>query len=85
MKDKKGKAKEVVSKIKSIASKTRLQVNQVDETLRNLQHSSAKSGTGLSGTERRPVPVAVAPAKPDSAVVKDADMTNLADMLQTKS
>jgi len=82
-KDKKGRAKEVVSKLKMISSKNRSKVLDLDDTLKQIQHTSVLKGQSISGVEKTSQAIAVAPVK--AAVVKDAEMSDLANLLEANS
>ncbi|XP_023344811.1 uncharacterized protein LOC111714041 [Eurytemora carolleeae] len=83
MKDKKGKAKEVVSKLKVLNAKNKSKVMDLDNTLKQLQHSNALAGTSVSGKEKKDETIKPGPTKPEN--IKDTDMTDLAEMLKTNS
>eukprot|EP00088_Acartia_fossae_P009598 TRINITY_DN14679_c0_g1_i1.p1 TRINITY_DN14679_c0_g1~~TRINITY_DN14679_c0_g1_i1.p1 ORF type:complete len:109 (-),score=20.40 TRINITY_DN14679_c0_g1_i1:71-397(-) len=83
MKDKKGKPKEVMSRIKSIAVKNKNKTLDLDATLKDLQHASVSAGKPISGSVKtsESVPASAQKAEP----VAEQQMEDLADLLKTKS
>merc|ERR1711874_431132 len=78
-KDKKGKPKEITSKLKSIANKTKSKIIELDTTLQQLQKDSVVSGTSLSGEKISQTRIDPAPVK---HTVMDTDVAKLTDLLE---
>lgn len=81
-KDKKGKPKEVTSRLKSIAIKTKSKIHELDATLHQLQKDSVTTGTSLSGEKICQKKIDPAPLK---QTVMDTDVTQLTNMMQGSS
>merc|ERR1712080_648104 len=86
-KDKKGKPKEVTSKLKKnifsdklIANKNKSKIEELDATLQQLQKSSVLEGKSLSGEKVAPKKVSPAPLK---ETVMETEVTDLTDMLSS--
>merc|ERR1712080_261522 len=83
-KDKKsGKPKEVTSKIKLISAVNRSKVIQLDKTLSELQHSSAKAGVSLAGN--KVTQVTPLPQREVKEPVREEQMDELVESLHKKT
>ena len=77
--EKKGKPKEVTSKLKLISRKNHEKVADLDATLSKLQHQSVDKGKSLAG-ERKNKPAEL-PITQKTKVVNDQEMDDLADSI----
>lgn len=79
-KDKKGKPKEVTSKLKLISRKNVDKVAELDNTLKLMQHKAGLTGKSIAGekdkAEKTPIP-----SVQRKDVVNDEEMNELADSM----
>jgi len=75
---KKGKPKEVTSKLKLISRKNNEKVADLDDTMKHLMKASVNSGKSFSGEDKKPKQI-ISKAKPDN--VEEHEMEDLAESL----
>merc|ERR1711990_237805 len=74
--EKKGKPKEVTSKLKLISRKNNEKVSSLDDTMKELMEASVKSGKCFSGEDKKPKQI-ISKSKP--AKVEEHEMEDLAE------
>ncbi len=89
LKDKKGKPKEVTSKLKSVFNKGKnkadsaKKITDLDSQLSQLQKDSVERGKNMAGSAAMETPIAPLPVKPPR--VEEADMVDLSQLLKANS